>query len=126
MVFVGFGIAFVCKFLTQGVQALGRGAGHQALHRGRGDRRKVGPEGREVSGELAPELLGVGFLIGPRIACLMMAGAVMSYFVLGPAIATFGDKLDEPVRRRRTVRRTGPPGGRGGWRRQQKARRIPG
>src|SRR5262249_3773079 len=45
----------------------------------------------------SPELLGVGFLIGPRIACLMMAGAVMSYFVLGPAIATFGEKLNEPL-----------------------------
>ena len=53
--------------------------------------------GAEVRGELAPELLGVGYLIGPRIACLMMAGAVLSYFVLGPAIATFGAKLDEPV-----------------------------
>src|SRR5207302_9717220 len=38
-----------------------------------------------------------GFLIGPRIASLMMAGAVLSYFVLGPAIATFGEKLNDPV-----------------------------
>src|SRR5262249_27536412 len=41
--------------------------------------------------------LGVGFLIGPRIASLMMAGAVMSYFVLGPAVATFGARASEPV-----------------------------
>jgi len=27
----------------------------------------------------------------------MMAGAVLSYFVIGPMIATFGDKLREPV-----------------------------
>jgi uncharacterized oligopeptide transporter (OPT) family protein len=50
-----------------------------------------------VAGELSPELMGVGFLIGPRIAALMMSGAVLSYFVLGPMIATFGDKLLEPV-----------------------------
>src|SRR5262249_50730216 len=28
---------------------------------------------------------------------LMMAGAVLSYFVMGPTIATFGEKLKEPV-----------------------------
>src|SRR5437867_2609579 len=50
-----------------------------------------------LGGELAPEMLGVGYLIGPRIASLMIAGAVLSYFVLGPLLATFGDKLDVPV-----------------------------
>src|SRR5206468_10314406 len=58
---------------------------------------KSGLKGAQLSGELSPELLGVGFLIGPRIASLMMAGAVMSYFVLGPAIATFGATASEPV-----------------------------
>ena len=48
---------------------------------------KRGLPGAAISGELAPELLGVGYLIGPRIASLMMAGAVLSYFVLGPLIA---------------------------------------
>src|SRR5262249_12099768 len=42
-------------------------------------------------------LLGVGYIIGPRIASLMMSGAVLSYFVVGPMIAAFGDKLTEPV-----------------------------
>ncbi len=58
---------------------------------------KRGLPGAEISGELAPELLGVGYLIGPRIASLMIAGAILSYFVLGPLIATFGDKLTVPV-----------------------------
>src|SRR5205807_3865590 len=53
----------------------------------------TGLKGAEVGGELSPELLGVGFLIGPRIASLMLAGAVLSYLVLGPLIASFGDKL---------------------------------
>jgi uncharacterized oligopeptide transporter (OPT) family protein len=61
------------------------------------DGTKTGLKGAAVSGELAPELLGVGYLIGPRIASLMMAGAVLSYFVVGPLIATFGEKLNEPV-----------------------------
>src|SRR5438477_813926 len=42
-------------------------------------------------------MLDVGYLIWPRIASLMIAGAVLSYFVLGPLLATFGDKLDVPV-----------------------------
>src|SRR5262249_29772315 len=44
-----------------------------------------------------PEMLGVGYLIGPRIACMMMAGAVLSFFVIGPMIATFGENLNVPV-----------------------------
>src|SRR5436309_6749276 len=58
---------------------------------------KGGLKGASLSGELAPEMLGVGYLIGPRIACMMMAGAVISFFVIGPMIATFGERLNEPV-----------------------------
>ena len=97
MVFVGFGIAFVYKFLTAAVQALAERAGAEPLHGRRATGTKVGLKGAAISGELSPELLGVGYLIGPRIACLMMAGAVLSYFVLGPLIATFGENLTEPV-----------------------------
>src|SRR5262249_35759966 len=89
MVFVGFGIALVHKFLTAATKLW---ASEPAAKLG-----PIGLKGGQIRGELSPELMGVGFLIGPRIASLMMAGAVMSYFVLGPAIATFGDKLTEPV-----------------------------
>ncbi len=96
MVFVGFGIAFVMQFLRRGLQLWSEtpAAGLTWQNAAGG---KAGLKGAEVSGELAPELLGVGYLIGPRIACLMMAGAVMSYWVMGPAIATFGERLTEPV-----------------------------
>ncbi len=96
MVFIGFGIAFVHKFFTKGFK-LWAGEPAQHLYRTGASGNKTGLKGAEVGGELAPELLGVGFLIGPRIACLMMAGAVLSYFVLGPTIATFGEKLAQPV-----------------------------
>src|SRR5262249_55618636 len=39
---------------------------------------------------------GVGYLIGPRIASRMMAGAVLSFFVIGPLIATVGEGLTKP------------------------------
>ncbi len=38
-----------------------------------------------------PALLGVGYIIGPRIASLMCAGGVIAYLVLIPAIKFFGE-----------------------------------
>ncbi len=43
-----------------------------------------------VSAEISPELLGVGYIIGPRIASTMAAGGVLAYLVLIPAIHFFG------------------------------------
>jgi putative OPT family oligopeptide transporter len=95
MVFVGFGIALVHKFLTAAGKLWADTPEVPLYTTGGGV--KTGLKGASVSGELAPELLGVGYLIGPRIAALMMAGAVMSYFVVGPLIATIGERLREPV-----------------------------
>ncbi|MBI1917037.1 MAG: oligopeptide transporter, OPT family [Planctomycetes bacterium] len=95
MVFIGFGIAFVHKLLTKGLR-LWSDEPTQNLYTGEGTE-KVGLKGAAISGELAPEMLGVGYLIGPRIACMMMAGAVISFFIIGPLIATFGERLDQPV-----------------------------
>src|SRR6185295_14262890 len=43
-------------------------------------------EGASISIENNPALLGVGYIIGPRIASIMFAGGVLSYLVLIPAI----------------------------------------
>ena len=43
--------------------------------------------------EISPELLGVGYIIGPRIAATMAAGGVLAYLVLIPLIKFFGDGL---------------------------------
>jgi putative OPT family oligopeptide transporter len=43
-----------------------------------------------VAFELTPILLGVGFLIGPRIAAVMLAGGLMKGLVVAPLIHTFG------------------------------------
>ena len=50
-----------------------------------------------VGAEISPELLGVGYIIGPRIAAVMCAGGVMSYLLLIPAIAFFGGALTSPL-----------------------------
>jgi putative OPT family oligopeptide transporter len=50
-----------------------------------------------VSAEISPELLGVGYIIGPRIASIMCAGGVLAYLVLIPMIAYFGQFLSVPL-----------------------------
>lgn len=96
MVFLGFGVALVHKFLTAANKVWpGEPSEHLYARTEAGTTR--GLKGSEISGELSPELLGVGYLIGPKIAALMMGGAVLSYFVLGPMIANFGDALNVPV-----------------------------
>ncbi len=45
--------------------------------------------------DVAPELLGVGFIIGPRVASIMVAGGLLSSFVLIPAIMLFGATQSE-------------------------------
>jgi putative OPT family oligopeptide transporter len=93
MVFVGFGIALVHKFLMKACK-LWSDTPSQDLY---DPETKTGLKGANVSGDLSPEMLGVGYLIGPKIACWMMAGAVLSFFVIGPLIAHFGEHLTEPI-----------------------------
>jgi len=50
-----------------------------------------------VSMEISPELLGVGYIIGPRVASITMAGGVLAYLVLIPLIKFFGDHLSAPL-----------------------------
>lgn len=41
-----------------------------------------------VSGEITPEYLGVGYIIGPRIAGVLVAGGVLAWLVLIPLLAS--------------------------------------
>jgi len=50
-----------------------------------------------VSVEISPELLGVGYIIGPRIAAIMCAGGVLAYLVLIPLIKFFGERIVGPL-----------------------------
>jgi len=50
-----------------------------------------------VSAEISPELLGVGYIIGPKIASVMCAGGVLAYLVLIPLIKFFGEQMVGPV-----------------------------
>lgn len=43
-----------------------------------------------IAAEISPELLGVGYIIGPRISSAMAGGGVLAYLVLIPMIQFFG------------------------------------
>src|SRR3990172_6048248 len=50
-----------------------------------------------IAVEVSPELLGVGYIIGPRIASVMCAGGVLTYLLLIPLIRFFGEGLAGPL-----------------------------
>jgi len=54
-------------------------------------------KGGFLAAEISPELLGVGYIIGPRIASTMMAGGILSCLVLTPLIIFFGGSLTSPL-----------------------------
>jgi putative OPT family oligopeptide transporter len=51
----------------------------------------------EVSVDLSPELMGVGYIIGYRSAAIMVGGGLLSWLVLIPAIALFGEGRALPL-----------------------------
>ncbi|MCA1643868.1 MAG: oligopeptide transporter, OPT family [Acidobacteria bacterium] len=54
-------------------------------------------EAGSVSIENNPALLGVGYIIGPRIASIMFGGGVLSFLVLIPMIKYFGAGMTSPL-----------------------------
>lgn len=81
-VFLGMGIGAVVKFIVDGLGAV------QSVFTLRLDALKT-----ELSAEVYPALVSVGFICGPKIAAYMFAGGVLGWFVLIPAIVTFGGNI---------------------------------
>jgi putative OPT family oligopeptide transporter len=86
-VFFGFGLAFVYQCLMSGFK-LWKEVPGRALSWFKGAVPAI---------EVNPALLGVGYIIGTRISCIMVGGGVLSSFVLIPAIRLFGDNLPVAV-----------------------------
>jgi putative OPT family oligopeptide transporter len=86
-VFQAFGIAFVYKFLMSALKLWQEYPGRVLR----------GYQNAEVRVEVSPELLGVGYIIGPRIAGYLFAGGCLAYVVLMPAIKLFGNAMTEPM-----------------------------
>ena len=54
-------------------------------------------KGGSIRSDCTPEYLGVGYIIGVRVAAIMLAGGVFSWLVLMPAIYFFGSHLTGPL-----------------------------
>ena len=50
-------------------------------------------KGGTIGIDATPALLGVGYIIGPRIAALMLSGAVLGYLGIGPLLAYIGEQI---------------------------------
>ena len=78
-VFAGMGLAALFKFLVDGFKVIPGvvTANIKALK-------------TELSAEVYPALIGVGYICGPKISSYMLAGGLLGWFVFIPAIVTFG------------------------------------
>ncbi len=93
-VFMGFGLGAAYKFLNGGL--------HAFLEVPRRAFTAITATGQsqlfgEIQAEISPELTGVGYIIGTRIAGYLFAGGLLSFFVLIPAIKLFGGGLASPI-----------------------------
>jgi putative OPT family oligopeptide transporter len=85
LVLIGFALAFLQKVFTEGVGVL-----HETI---RLSLKNQFNRVAAITSDLAPELLGVGYIIGVKTASVMMAGAVIGNLVIVPAVAMFGDAV---------------------------------
>src|SRR5215831_19166781 len=77
---------------------------------------KIFPSAR-VAGEITPEYMGVGYIIGPKIAGVLVAGGILSWFVLTPLLASLihPDLIAAQLAKLGYLADIAKPGGPGGW-----------
>jgi len=80
--FMGMGVAIVYAFLQKVFHVIAEVPVYATQLKN-----KYLPSAK-ISGEITPEYLGVGYIIGPKISGILVAGGVLSSFVLIPLLAT--------------------------------------
>ena len=88
-VFAGLGIGLLWKALSWIVQIFRTAVGY-SMPRG-----SFFPNAT-LNVDISPEYMGVGYVIGPRIAGVMFAGGVLSWLVLVPLLSILGQYIPEP------------------------------
>jgi putative OPT family oligopeptide transporter len=88
-VFMGLGVGALWKALSWIVQIFPTAIGRSISRTG------VLPNAT-LNIDISPEYMGVGYVIGPRIAGVMFAGGVLSWLVLLPLFSIFGNYLTVP------------------------------
>jgi putative OPT family oligopeptide transporter len=87
-VFAGFGLAFVYQLFMQALRLW-----EEIVARPVGTAFK----GAVLALEASPVLLGVGYIIGPRIASVTVAGGLLSALVFIPTVTLFGAGVPTPI-----------------------------
>ncbi len=88
-VFMGLGVGMVWKSLSWILQLFPTAVGYSMA------RRSFFPNAT-VNIDISPEYMGVGYVIGPRIAGVMFAGGVLSWLVLVPLLSILGEYIPVP------------------------------
>ena len=86
-VFFGLGIGALFKFLTSWIKVIPDEVSSRIPFLKKG----------ALSMDLSAALFGVGFILGPRIATVMVGGGLLSSIIIIPSIAYWGDAFTAPV-----------------------------
>ena len=86
-VFGGFGLGLLYKFLNEAL----------LFWRPRPIYQPGWFTGATLAGDITPEYLGVGYIIGPRTAGMIFAGGMLSWLVTIPMIKFFGAGLEHAI-----------------------------
>ncbi len=81
-VFIGMALGAIVKFFADGLCAVKSVVTF-----------KISALKTEFSTEIYPALISVGYICGPKISAYMFAGGLLGWFVLIPAIVTFGTDI---------------------------------
>jgi putative OPT family oligopeptide transporter len=88
-VFMGLGVGALWKAFSWIIQltptAIGRSLGRTSIF-----------PNATLNVDISPEYMGVGYVIGPRIAGVMFAGGVLSWLVLLPLLSIMGNYMTVP------------------------------
>ncbi|MFT3825721.1 MAG: OPT/YSL family transporter [Chitinophagaceae bacterium] len=109
--FWGLGLAMVYAFLQKVIHLVAEAPFYMTKQAN-----KFFPSAR-VSGEITPEYLGVGYIVGPKIGGVLVAGSVLCWFVFIPLLASLvpADLIAAQMVKLGYLQSVTEAGGPGGW-----------
>lgn len=82
VVFKGLGLSAVYKFLANGLKIFPEGVSYKISTKNFG--------GTALGFDALPALMGVGYIVGPKIDAIMLSGGILAWLVLMPLLHAFG------------------------------------
>ncbi len=109
--FWGLGVAFVYALLQKVVHVIAETPFYATKQMN-----KFFPSAK-ISGEITPEYLGVGYIIGPKIGGVLVAGGVLSWLVFIPLLSSLvpPDVIAAQLVKLGYLADIAKPGGKGSW-----------